>query len=63
MPEKKKSEGYIPKLKEELKFSVVTPIHNEAKFLYYSLPSIYQLKLDEVISQKRYSKISSSSYG
>ncbi len=31
------------------KFSVVTPIHNEAKLLPYSLPSIFRLKPDEVI--------------
>lgn len=35
--------------REEVNFSVVMPIHNEEKFLYYSLPSIYRLKPDEVI--------------
>ncbi|MCS7365574.1 MAG: glycosyltransferase family 2 protein [archaeon GB-1867-035] len=34
---------------KNVKFSVVMPIHNEEKFLYYSLPSIYRLKPDEVI--------------
>lgn len=33
----------------ELKFSVVVPIHNEAKYLPYSLPAIYSLVPDEVI--------------
>jgi len=32
-----------------LKFSVVVPIHNEAKYLPYSLPAIYRLEPDEVI--------------
>jgi len=32
-----------------MKFSVVMPIHNEEKFLPYSLPSIFCLKPDEVI--------------
>ena len=32
-----------------MKFSVVMPIHNENKLLPYSLPSIYDLKPDEVI--------------
>ncbi len=31
------------------KFSVVTPIHNEARLLPYSLPSIFRLKPDEVV--------------
>jgi len=30
-------------------FSVVMPVHNEARFLPYSLPSVYQLKPSEVI--------------
>ena len=34
---------------KNVKFSVVMPIHNEEKFLYYSLPSIYRLKPDEII--------------
>jgi glycosyltransferase involved in cell wall biosynthesis len=32
-----------------MKFSVVMPVHNEEKFLPYSLPSIFRLKPDEVI--------------
>lgn len=32
-----------------LNFSVVVPIHNEAKYLPYSLPAIYSLEPDEVI--------------
>ena len=32
-----------------MKFSVVMPIHNEEKFLPYSLPSIFGLEPDEVI--------------
>jgi glycosyltransferase involved in cell wall biosynthesis len=31
------------------KFSVIVPIHNEERYLYYSLPSIYRLEPDEVI--------------
>jgi len=34
---------------EKTKFSVVTPIHNEAEYLLYSLPSIYRLDPDEVV--------------
>jgi glycosyltransferase involved in cell wall biosynthesis len=30
-------------------FSVVVPVHNEERFLFYSLPSIYRLEPDEVI--------------
>lgn len=32
-----------------MKFSVVMPIHNEEKYLPYSLPSTYRLKPDEVV--------------
>lgn len=32
-----------------MKFSVVMPIHNEEKYLPYSLPSIFRLKPDEVL--------------
>jgi len=32
-----------------LRFSVVVPIHNEEKYLPYSLPAIYRLEPDEVI--------------
>lgn len=32
-----------------VKFSVVVPIHNEGKFLPFSLPSIFRLQPDEVI--------------
>jgi len=41
----------IPQLEKEEKtsFSVITPIHNEAEYLPYSLPSIYHLDPDEVI--------------
>jgi len=36
-------------LDELVTFSIVMPIHNEEKFLPYSLPSIFNLKPDEVI--------------
>ena len=41
----------IPPHEEEEKtnFSVITPIHNEAEYLPYSLPTIYRLNPDEVI--------------
>ncbi|MDH5771206.1 MAG: glycosyltransferase family 2 protein [Candidatus Bathyarchaeota archaeon] len=32
-----------------MNFSVVVPVHNEGKYLPYSLPSIYRLEPDEVI--------------
>ncbi|RKY54776.1 MAG: hypothetical protein DRP89_04575 [Candidatus Neomarinimicrobiota bacterium] len=35
--------------RKKTKFSVIMPIHNEERYLYYSLPSIYKLKPDEVI--------------
>jgi glycosyltransferase involved in cell wall biosynthesis len=36
-------------VKEKSGFSVITPIHNEAEYLLYSLPTIYRLDPDEVI--------------
>jgi len=38
-----------PEIEEKKSFSVITPIHNEAEYLPYSLPSIYRLNPDEVI--------------
>jgi glycosyltransferase involved in cell wall biosynthesis len=38
-----------PGKEERTSFTVITPIHNEAKYLPYSLPSIYRLDPDEVI--------------
>lgn len=32
-----------------MRFSVIVPIHNEEKYLIYSIPSIYRLKPNEVI--------------
>lgn len=35
--------------KEQIKFSAVVTVHNEEKFLLYSIPSLFQLKPDQII--------------